>query len=155
MSDDGKPPEPNPELGNSLLSRFLVGCTFMMSVAIVMFMAFGVVLGVSITIDQGHSANGPRAAPLVAVIVLVCGAIIAFFAMVAKRLYSAWRGQKVPHLVPPWLAVPLSFGLGAGSVAVLFSPHAHAGDVYVAGTGLIFLGYSFRTAWNWLRKTRN
>ncbi len=128
--------------------RFVIGCTFVVCLAIAVLMAFVTALGVGISLAEKHSPGEPfvQRAILVGV---TSGLVTAFFALVAKRLYSEWRGQPLAHVIPVWIAVPISFALGVGSIVTIFTA-AHHG--YTGGAGGIFIGYAAWTTWKWLKR---
>jgi multisubunit Na+/H+ antiporter MnhB subunit len=96
----------------------LVGCVFIASAVIAVLMAFGTVMAVTMSLLTKDSTNRIGLAILTG---LTSAAVCAFFVMVSKRLYAAWRGCQVPHLIPPVLAVPLALAIGIGGIASMIA----------------------------------
>ena len=134
--------EPTGRPADRTVARGLVGCVLIACVALSAVLAVGGACGLVMQLGS-PDPTVPHPLFLAALTAVILLALLAFFVLVIRRLYAAWRGAEPAELVPKWLSVTLALALGIGAlVALTFGGRPTAGGYGAYGASGAFLGYA-------------
>jgi len=131
--------------------RYLIGCVLLLCAPFVPFLAIGAVFGVTFQLAS-PDPTVPHPIVLALMSGAILGALCAFFIMVTKRLFAAYRGREVQRLMPEWLSVTLAAALGVGGLASLAFPVVRRSPA-AAGASVTFLLYAADSIRRWRHRS--